>query len=821
MTSILRKFNCPHEKSYFRNGLTANKKIFIITCILQLLGFPLMSVMAVAETVSYFDSGYLFIVISVFCVIAAIFCGIIIAMNNFSYLYKKSKVDMVFALPIKAKNRFLCDFFSGLALYTLPYIAAAVISIAIFLISGTCVDDIHEILYEENLLGFGLKGALGLLMIMIMFYTLAVLVIQCCGTVFESLMNIFLINIIIPGMIMVISAMMLYNLYGIEFEYSALNPLCYTSPVGGVVAVCLDMCRITEPTEAYVPTYGKWLVLYILVTAVYFAAAFFLHRKRKAESVSKPYAFKLLYYITITSITMAICLIARSNTEFILPVIFFAAIVYMIFEVITNRGFRKFYMSAIRFGVTMLSVLLICIAAKATRGFGSEGYVPSAGSVKSVSVNYTGYNNFINEKYIPDYPVYTSKDAIECITKVQKSAIDTYKSGKFSNYYYFDTYYEYDSDKNSTDYPRYTLELTYNMKNGSHIYRNYQLTLEEAAMLYPLDTADELAEYFRQFLMDDIKNVEYTDNNKRITKYELGIKTDYTQYSYTSINYENAVKIADAYSQDYSEMTADDILRSKTVCYISNYSIPVKESFTRTLKLLEEMHIIISTSPYSYSYYDEIRLYPPEGYSSSDYSDFTASYGNCRTTEDTARTVYPQDFNKLIKYAEKDYLDEHKCYVMIADGTRFVIPYEYSDIASEIYTGAPEAYYPEIIEQYHNITNDIMEMPDHDIIQKYSLSDTPETYAQLGVLYSLSWSCYDDYSSFDQYYTNYNDFSSNSTTDNIYYRHEKELWDLWQIFKRFFGYSSLEEYTEKTGTEESTVSDEWNIYYENFSCFCD
>ena len=146
------------------------------------------------------QSQVAFILISIFCLAAAVLCGIIIAVNNFSYLYKKSQVDMIYSLPIKKKFKFLSDYASGLVIYS---------------------------------------------------------------------SEVFSIN-------------------------------------AGV--------------------YGKWVLFFLGATALYFLLTMFLYNRRKAEDVSKPYVFKLLYYIVVTVISMAISLIARYQFSMIFPVIIFSFI---------------------------------------------------------------------------------------------------------------------------------------------------------------------------------------------------------------------------------------------------------------------------------------------------------------------------------------------------------------------------------------------------------------------------------------------------------------------------------------------------------------
>lgn len=843
MITTLPKFN-KTNLNYFLNGIISNKKLIIITSILQLLGFPMMSLTLVINTANQFDfddsASVFFVLIGVLCAGAATLCGLIIAINNFNYLYKKSRVDMVFSLPIKAKNRFICDFFSGLLVYIVPYIIAALITIAIMLISGGLIEEVHDIL-KDGLLEFGLKGALMLLLIMTMIYTLAVLVMQCCGSFFETLMNIFLINGIIPGMILVISTMLLYSTYGVNVMYSSLPILCCTSPAGGItefILLCIDEIDHVPNT----PSFGKWLVLYIIVTVIFFAAALFLHTKRKAESVSKPYVFKLLYYVSLTSIISAICLIARVDISLIFPVIVCSAIVYMIFEVITNRGFKKFYKSAVKFVVTMFAILIVGLVSSATRGFGAEGRIPSVNSVKSVDVNYAGFYRMVSGySYCDDALVFTDKKAIECVINAQRSALETYKSGSYYRGYFFDDMYglryadrDYDVD---VDYPRYAFYITYNMKNGSHIHREYRLTQEQVLSLAVLDSTKEVGEYVEKYLFDDmqIPDIEQVNGKEKITTiYSLAFRAPSRNSTIRSqiLTKEEAEEFARAYKQDYMEMSVEEMFKGNTICYLSNMNInnfPVKESFKRTLGLIEKYSIQIPSAIETES--ESAELYPPQGYASSGYADFTSSYDEYFVNTSLARSIYPDECNELIKYARDNYIDENKCYVMILDGRRFVIPYEYSDIAKRIYENTPVHYNLQNA-AYLQLAEDLKANDDnYQIVTKYGFDDdgTGLVYNQLELLRSLLYSNFDKYSSFDAYYmAAYYSTNVDYISTDYNYITEKALWDLWQAYKKCYGYNSLEEYIESAKNSENTGDDiseeklksEWDLYYQSFSEFC-
>lgn len=175
----------------FRQNIRMNKKMLIIVSVLQMLSLPVMALILnidAASSGTAFQTANipLFFAISIFCLCVAVFCGIVIAINNFSYLYKKTEVDMVYSLPIKRKYKFLSDFFSGLFVYTVPYIIGSILSIIIILSGGVCIDNMKEIINDHGTIPLIIQAEAAGLFIMILIYTLTVFVLNCCGTLLNQ-----------------------------------------------------------------------------------------------------------------------------------------------------------------------------------------------------------------------------------------------------------------------------------------------------------------------------------------------------------------------------------------------------------------------------------------------------------------------------------------------------------------------------------------------------------------------------------------------------------------------------------------------------------
>lgn len=798
----------------FRLMLKSNKKMLTVISVLHLLGLPLLATVLVTSINADWDTDVsvaMFVIIAIFCLCAAIICGIIIAVNNFSYLYKKSQVDMVNSLPIKRKYKFLSDFFSGLAVYIVPYIIASIVANLILICGKICVPDLAESMRDGTMMSLILQGEFAGLLMMIMLYTLSVLVISCCGTLFESIMNIFMINALIPGAIAVIAAMLFSNLYGVPI-YSTVAPMLgYTSPLGAVIYMftMLENSGVlytyTDFVNIDAGVYGKWVLLFVIFTAIYFFISMFLYQKRKSEDVSKPYVYKILYYILITVITMAISLIARYEISMIFPVIIFSLIVYMIFEVITNRGFKKIYKSFIRYVATMVGILIICVAATGTRGFGVEAKTFSASRLNSVEVNYSGidaamewgeseyYSSIIYiENYIENFMgegntiKYKDKNIIEAIVNLQKQVLESYQNGDVkiynsNNNIFSDTYYS-DYYEDCDDYPVYGITFKFNQKTGGTTTRKYQLTFEQLEQLFILDDTEEMAEYKAKDLEDSITVINWTNRNERVYSYSLEyslLKNEYSNTTQISLKKEEAKEFTEAYKLDYMESTIEEFTTSKPLCYINTYT-PVRESFKRTVDFLKT-HGGLQESDMPTM---EGTLYPPEGFKSWGRSDVTATFGYAEKMDSLSHWLTNAQTQELFKYANSHYYAQEDCYVMEIDGIYYAIPAEYSEIAEKIY-----------IESNANINQYTFEEFMDDISD---LSD-PEEYINNYLNYDYAY--YDDISkAFNMRYTY--DYDSDMGTN---YKRELQIYEEYDLLKMFFNFTSLDEY--------KMFADENEIYY--------
>lgn len=609
---VLHNFEC---------GVKSKTKLAIIIGILHLAAAPAVIIAMIAEIYSkhIYDYEDAFAVICVVTTALAGFLGIFLAIDSFSCLHTRSVVDMKMSLPLTAKQRFFSNYLSGLVMYIGPFLAAQIVSLLcmaygfIFMegrtfqsYQGTGLN--NEPVYLEYVchdfsgsMPILLKLILCGVLTMLMLYTLTVLVTVCCGSKFESIAYTILINIIIPLTIFLCYMSMFQDLFGINVRSIIAQLVMHTSPAGGIVAAIF--WNFGTPyvgnRELELPQYWTWAVIYLLLTAAMGAAAYFLYTKRRAEQVSKPFVFKLIYYIISSAAVFCIYSLFYGNDMGLVPAIITTAIVYLILEVATNRGFKKVWLSLIKYAGVMAASVLIVFAAQKTEGFGMVTRVPDASNVESIDIHYNGFYDMFGQGYVSiDYSgMYedsikiTDRENINTIVSAHQSLVDN------RNY--------------DGEFACAGISLCYRLKNGSEMLRYYLNTAPEAAeILSRIDLTDEyktqIADRYKKIILTEkeyyLKNAEYEPDYY----YNVTAHLNQTQGNIsTASNGENngGIKIsflidkgffeqlADAYTKDIMNISEENYyksaFRNRYNLYFVSKCITVPESFTNTMELLE------------------------------------------------------------------------------------------------------------------------------------------------------------------------------------------------------------------------------------------
>ncbi len=615
----------------YRSNLLQNKKTLIIHIVLELLGLPVLAVIGILtchlqeirHTLSneailkYENSISTFAVTSIICLVICVFLGMVIALNLFSYLYKKSIADMHYSLPLNGTQRFFADYLSGFTIYMLPAIGGILLALAILGIATPAFPLLDQFWKVFPLV---LKLTFIALFTMILFYTLAVLAITFCGNTFEAIFSIVAFNALIPATtVCTWFALCNGSSYGmVEDAILYKNIFTSTSPIGSAFFVAFNALGLGfNPLDFFSNSLvTKWFIFTSVVILIYLLAAWLLYIRRKAEDISKPYVYKSFFYGVMTMAVFCVLSLFISSDSYIGAGIMLCAIFWFIMEVITRRGFRKFWQAGIGFVAAVVSVLLVCKGFAATNGFGMTKSVPSASSVECVALA-------MNE--IPGYQMsFKDKAVIEETIKLHEELVDRHFNSDN---------YSYQSAPASDNFVRTDtyIAIYYSTSSGSVMARRYTL---------PSGMASELCK--KIFLSDDYAKTttntmfEFYFNNDYYTEHPDRITIDFNDKANNTaskiVTIDDLKKIRTAYYNDLTAMTEDDLLNAEYYGTL-DYDYFVLSTFENTISLLDSFGIevgrITADDLHKNVFFDNSAVYVSESkrmFENKEYDEFYEDY---------------------------------------------------------------------------------------------------------------------------------------------------------------------------------------------------
>lgn len=574
----------------YLNDIGSNKKGLIVNCVMQLLGLPVISVIALImcyvnnnydrlkqETIIALENGTLaFMIIAIVALGISIITAVPTALTHFSYLYKKPKADMHYALPLNNKQRFWADYLSGLSVYLVPVIAAIILSFSILGIGSMFIDT--SMLWEE-IIPIVFKAGIVVFLGMIQLYTVSVFSLTFCGNGFEAGFSIFAFNLLIPSTIVCLwLAVVETSTFGIvPISLLRMNIFTCTSPAGAAAFIFnfddyinYGLYGFTSHFDAspFISMFAKWIIIDIICTAIYAAAAFLLYKSRKAEDVSKPYVHRSFFYALLTMAIFCVLSLFIIGEAPISAGIVVCAVGWFVMELITRRGFKKFWTAAVGFVVAtaaVFGVIEICIASD---GFGASRRVPSVSSIKSVTIN-TG------SSYLITSANYTDEKVIEEVVKLHQECVD--------RYYNFDENDFPPVDRNDNICIAHDdfFSVTYTTKSGALISREYQVTQSmEAELIKAILLSEETAKLCTQNI-----GYEYKNNG---TPYDSVVSATFVNDNQSvSLSASEMDKLCSDLEADMNDMTEEELVNGKVYCYLDN-TMFVLESFDRTVADLKD-----------------------------------------------------------------------------------------------------------------------------------------------------------------------------------------------------------------------------------------
>ena len=406
----------------FRKELTRFAPVWLAWCAMYLLGGYLCYDWQ--EDLTYNYSPFL----SLFNLTNIVY-GFACAACLFGYLHDSRECNTVHAFPYRREEYFLIHLLSGLVMSFVP---AAVFCLAILPIT------------HGNLLML----FLGMQFQFLFYFALAVFCMMLTGRRFAAGVLYGLLNFIAPLLYLAIDILYIPYLPGIVLEAKPFLLLCP-----------LFQLMFSDPQQLEVWYFGKdqiqlmtTCVTFAGVGVVLIALSLLLYRRRRLENAGNFLAFKCLEPVFVLVVTVVFgcfaALFGRMylDNDWILLAIFLI-IGYFAALMMLKRSIRVFYVKSIVSMLALMALIFGSLLLTTLDPLNRIHYVPDADQVAAVTLCESAY--YRNQ--------YRTTDLAE-ITDIADIHRELLETGDFHS----------DSAPDS-------LKLTYEMKDGRRIVRNYQV----------------------------------------------------------------------------------------------------------------------------------------------------------------------------------------------------------------------------------------------------------------------------------------------------------------------------------------------------------
>ena len=310
--------------------------------------------------------------------------AVISALQGFSFLFSEEKTDFYFSLPVKRSRLFLSIYINGVLFSVVPCILSRLIC---YFIEGSRTP---TALYEVwmgilvNLIGF------------LMIYHLIICVVFLTGQLLTATLGtalVFSYGVFTFGYVFQKYSSSFFSTY---YKIDLINALAiYVSPYH-LYNVLSGKDTIQEIGEWKFSNYMTPFIVMLLITFLLFLAAYFLFKKRPAESTGRTLTFhrsasviKFMLAIpvimTVGYFTMSLSLNGRSLSLLVVGILSSALVINGLLESLLQSDIKCFFSRKIHTAM----LIALCIIGSASFYFdiwNFDSYLPEAKHVDSAAV---------------------------------------------------------------------------------------------------------------------------------------------------------------------------------------------------------------------------------------------------------------------------------------------------------------------------------------------------------------------------------------------------------------------------------------------------
>lgn len=434
------------------------KTLTIFSCLFSVLGFPLLCISQNLMNFSreFDDVTIPMMIIAYIGMVSMALLSFITPLAVLKHLYTKTSADNILSLPLTATQRFIGDMGAILTSYCLPTLMSAVLSFASESITVAILDKQtwgpDDNYYQYAFIAF---------IATFEFIALNTAITTCCGRMAEAILYPFAINIVMP----------LTIIYGGQIAYAE----CY-GVYDGTNEVLSSAVANMFPFSLLFNMYNikATFIWGFIFSVIYFALAYLGYTRRHAQNIGKPFVFRYSYLITSTLVGLCFIVCYTYVSELaplrgdnipmtILTIGIILFIMMLIMEVINYRRIHSLPKFSLHFASTLGGGLLLCFLLLISKGFGAGYYVPEVKKVETSHL-YGFYREAGWENGVSNDIQAIDEEAISSVIEEHQLLIDNYDPNGYRDEQIYSS---------ELDYTIFNTSISYEMKDGSDIYRHY------------------------------------------------------------------------------------------------------------------------------------------------------------------------------------------------------------------------------------------------------------------------------------------------------------------------------------------------------------
>ncbi|MBP1543404.1 MAG: ABC transporter permease [Oscillospiraceae bacterium] len=554
--------------AYYLHKLKSLRTMMILNSIFALLSYPFISGSMLAYTNAYLyrqslppsqrygaldsvdtlsDIFQSSIFVGFLMMAAMFFMSYLITAKSFRWLYRKNVVDMDYSLPISGDTRFFGDLLATFTGVLLPHLIAIIISTVLYnMVDFAALEGSEHTASLFTVIGPQLMWT-GFF-VCVMFIASSLFVMSLCGRAAEARIYPFAMSLavtLIHGMCMLlmISGSYGFSSSGLDGNTNITDTMAVSSPLGMLwTTLMYFLYGRYYNNSVQTPLFRAGIfVPALVIVLLLFAGAFLIIRYRRAERVGSPFVFRgvrtalpalvIFAIVTVFSIFILPSVFGTYDNVFggyqdtsqgtVVAMVIVTFVVYVVMELISGKGFKKFWLTCVKYLAALGGSLVLCIGIFLAGGIGMWDRVPAADGVASVeflvNTSFAWTENHMG--------TVCEKENIEVVTQVHRDILNSPRC--YENNYYINLYYTLSDGTSSTR--RYCVTQEQHEKyvrmlvSPEAFYNEYEAELDRIdritsvrreydSRLYDVDiTGEQLREAYR-------KDAELVDYDKLFGK---------------------------------------------------------------------------------------------------------------------------------------------------------------------------------------------------------------------------------------------------------------------------------------------------------------